>query len=151
VADAFRFRLERILELRRAKEEAAQRALAEARRAVEEESRRLASLLAEEDEGRRTSRGLRQGTLDLGALRLLEGYQNAVDRRIRTSRERLLDLGRAELEKRKALTEAMKAVKVLERVREKRLAEWTRAQAAGERKFLDEVALAQDARAREGA
>ena len=151
MARGFHFRLERLLDLRRAKEEAAQRALAEARRAVEEESRRLAGLLAEEEEGRRMSRGLRQGALDLGALRLQESYQSAVDRRIRASRERLLELGKAELEKRKALTEAMKAVKVLERVREKRLAEWTRAQDLEERKFLDEVALGSEARAREGA
>ncbi len=151
MAEGFRFRLERLLDLRRAKEGAAQRALADARRAVEEEGRRLAELLAEEEEGRRTSRGLRQGVLDLGVLRLQEGYRNAVERRIRASRERLVELGKVELERRQALTEAMKAVKVLERVREKRLAEWTRAEDRAERKFLDEVALGSEARAREGA
>lgn len=151
MARAFRFRLERLLDLRRAKEGAAQRALADARKAVEEETLRLAELLAEEEEGRRTSRGLRQGRLDLDVLQLQEGHRQAIERRIRTSRERLLELGKAEQEKRLALTEAMKAVKVLERVRERRLAEWTRAGEREERKFLDEVALGSEARAREGA
>lgn len=146
MARAFRFRLERLLDLRRAKEGAAQRALADARRAVEEETRRLAELLAEEEEGRRMSRGLRQGRLDLPTLQLQESHRQAIERRIRTSRERLLELGKAELEKRLALTEAMKAVKILERVREKRLAEWTRAGEREERKFLDEVALGGEAR-----
>ena len=151
MASAFRFRLERLLEIRRAREEAAQRAHAEARRAVDEEALRLAALLAEEEEARRVSRDLRRGVLDLAALQLQESVQNAVDRRLRTSRERRLELDRAELEKRTALTEAMKAVKVLERVREKRLAEWTRARDVEERKTLDEVALGQTARVREGA
>ncbi len=151
MARAFRFRLERLLDLRRAKEGAAQRALAEARRAVEEEARRLAELLAEEEQGRRAARELRQGVLDLGALRRQDGYHDAIERRIRTSRERLRELGTIEQEKRQALTEAMKAVKVLERVRERRLAEWTRAEEREERKFLDEVALGSEARAREGA
>ena len=151
MAKGFRFRLERLLDLRRAKEGVAQRALADARRAVEEEERRLAELLAEAEEGRRTSRGQRKGLLDLDVLRLQERYRNTIEERIGTSRERLLALGKAEQEARASLTEAMKAVKVLERVREKRLAEWTRAEDREERKFLDEVALGSEARAREGA
>jgi flagellar FliJ protein len=151
VASAFRFRLERLLEIRRAREEAAQRAHAEARRAVDDESRRLAALVEEEDAGRRASRDLRRGVLDLASLQIQEIVQNALERRIRTSRERLAELQRAELDMRLTLTEAMKAVKVLERVREKRLAEWTRARDVEERKTLDEVALGRAAGVREGA
>ena len=146
MAKAFQFRLERLLDLRRAKETAVQRVFAEARRAVEEESCRLAGLLAEENAGREASRALRQGALDLTALRLQEGWQSAVDGRIRTSRTRLADLGRVEIEKRRALTEAMKAVKVLERFRERRWKEWTQAADREERKVLDEAG-----RVREGA
>ena len=96
MAKGFRFRLERLLDLRRAKEGVAQRALADARRAVEEEERRLAELLAEEEEGRRTSRGLRQGLLDLDVLRHQESHRSTIERRIGTSRERLLALGKTE-------------------------------------------------------
>ena len=136
---AFRFRLERFLEIRRAKEDVAQREFAEAARAVQEETRRLAALLAEEEESKRASRALRRGPLDLTTLRLQEGYLGAVDRRVRASRERLLELGRAEGEKRRALVEAMKAVKVLERFRERKLAEWIQTADREERKALDEV------------
>jgi len=144
---AFRFRLERFLEIRRAKEEVAQREFARAAGAAAEETRRLAALLAEEEDSKRASRERRRGPLDLAALRLQEGYLSAVDRRVRASRERLLELQRAEGEKRQALVEAMKAVKVLERFRERKLAEWTRSLDREERKVLDEAAHA----GREGA
>jgi flagellar export protein FliJ len=140
--NGFRFRLERFLDIRRAKEELAQRDFARAAGAVREETRRLTALLAEEEESKRASRELRRGPLDLAALRLQEGYLSAVDRRVRESRERLLELGRAEAEKRRALVEAMKAVKVLERFRERKLAEWTRSADREERKLLDEAAHA---------
>jgi flagellar protein FliJ len=144
---AFRFRLERFLDIRRAKEDVAQREFARAAREAREETGRLAALLAEEEESKRASRERRRGPLDLAALRLQEGYLSAVDRRVRASRERLLELGRAEAEKRRALVEAMKAVKVLERFRERKLAEWTRSLDREERKVLDEAAHA----GREGA
>lgn len=137
---AFRFRLERLLEVRRAKEDVAQRDFAEASRALREETRRLTALLAEEEEVKAASRDARRGPLDLAALRLHEGYLGAVDRRVRATRERLLELGRAEAEKRRALVEAMKGVKVLERFRERKLAEWTRTRERDERKALDEAA-----------
>lgn len=151
MASAFRFRLERLLEIRRVREGAAQRAHADARRAVEEAERRLSALLAEEEEGRGASRARRSGTLDLAVLRAHAEWQAGLDRRLRDARERLRERQDVELEKRRALVEAQKAVKVLERVREKRLAEWSRARDVEERKILDEVAQVQEARAREGA
>jgi flagellar export protein FliJ len=144
---AFRFRLERFLEIRRAKEDVAQRDFARAAGAVAEETRRLEALLAEEEECGRAWRVPARGPLDLAALRLREDCLSAVDVRVRASRERLLELGRVEAEKRRALVEAMKAVKVLERFRERKLAEWTRALDREERKVLDEAAHA----GREGA
>lgn len=144
---SFRFRLERLLELRRAKEGVAQRDFAEARRAVLEETRRLTALLAEAEEVKRASRESRRGTLDLAALRIQEGYLGAAERRAWACRERLAALGQAEAEKRRALVEAMKGVKALERFRERKLAEWTRARELEERKALDEAGAAR----REGA
>lgn len=143
----FRFRLERLLEVRRAKEDVAQRAFADARRATLEETKALTALLAEEEDVKRRSREARVGPLDLTALRVQEGYLGAVDRRVKASRERLLELGQAETEKRRALVEAMKGVKALERFRERKLAEWTRSRDRDERKALDEAAHAR----REGA
>jgi flagellar export protein FliJ len=144
---AFRFRLERLLEVRRAKEDVARRELAEAARAAGEETRVLTALLAEEEESKRASRERRRGPLDLAALRLQEGYLRALDPRVRASRERLLALQGVEAGKRRALVEAMKAVKVLERFRERKLAEWILSADRDERKVLDEAAHA----AREGA
>ena len=145
MAEAFRFRLERLLELRREKESAAQRELAEAIRQGREEAARLAALNAEEEGLKRTSRRL--GALDLTALRMSEGYLGSLERRARASRERLAELGLREAEKRRALAEAAKGVKALERFRERKLAEWRRASDREEVRVLDEAAAAR----REGA
>lgn len=141
---AFRFRLERLLEVRRAKEDVAQRDFARASGAAREETRRLAALLAEREDG---GRDPRRGPLDLAALRQREDHLGAVDRRVRACRDRLAEFARAEDEKRRALVEAMKAVKVLERFRERKLAEWARSEDRKEREVLDEAARA----GREGA
>lgn len=145
MASPFRFRLERLLELRREKETAAQRELAEAVRQAREEAARLAALNAEEEGLKRSSS--RVGALDLAGLRLVEGYLGSLERRARASRERLSALGLVEAEKRRALAEAAKGVKALERFRERKLAEWRRASDREEVRVLDEVAAAR----REGA
>ena len=147
MASPFRFRLERLLELRRAKEAVARRAFAEASRAAREEAARLAAIGAEEEALKGMSRNARTGALDLTALRLAEGYLGALERRARAARERLAELSRAEAEKRRALAEAVRGVKALERFRARKLAEWSRAADREEVRVLDEAAAAR----REGA
>ncbi|HLF93250.1 MAG TPA: flagellar export protein FliJ [Planctomycetota bacterium] len=140
MAKAFKFRFEQVLEVRRLKEEVAQRDLALAQNAVREQQERIARLLAEEDEGKLAIRGLKQKSIDVVQLRLQEGYLVSLERRIREAVAKLQELARTEAEKRKALVEARKAVKVLEKYRERKVRTYGVEQDRAERKFLDEVA-----------
>lgn len=136
---AFKFRLEKLLDLRRLREELARRDLALARKAVDGQNRLLAGLLGEEDEGKRALRSAKEKTIDMVRLRLLEGYLFSLERRIRREYDRLQELVLAELQKRRALTEALKGVRVLERYREKKVRAWRYEVDREERRFLDEV------------
>lgn len=137
---AFRFRLERLLDLRRQKEEVAQRGLAEAMRSVQEQNRKLLGMMAERDAGKADLRAMRTKELDLGRLRIQEDWLGSLERRIGAEFDRLQDLVRGEIGKRRELTEAVRGVKVLERLRERRRRDWARGAEREERKFLDEVA-----------
>ncbi len=136
---AFKFRLEKLLDLRRLREELARRDLALARKAVDGQNRLLAGLLGVEDEGKRALRSAKEKTIDMVRLRLLEGYLFSLERRIRREYDRLQELVLAELQKRRALTEALKGVRVLERYREKKVRAWRYEVDREERRFLDEV------------
>jgi flagellar export protein FliJ len=136
---AFKFRFEHVLDVRRLKEDLAKRDLAVAQQAVLAQQAGIARLVAEENEGKDALRGLRQNLVNIVRLRVQEGYLSSLERRIRASVERLQALGRVEAEKRRALTEARKEVRVLERYRERQLKTWQYGQDLGERKFLDEV------------
>lgn len=140
MARAFRFRLERLLALRRRKAEAAQRELAAAMGAVQDQNRILLGWMAERDAGKAALRELRMRDLDLVRLRVQEDWLGALDRRIREGADRLQALVRAEVARRRELTEAVRGVEVLERLRERRLREWSRAEDRREAKALDEAA-----------
>lgn len=137
---AFKFRFEQVLEVRRLKEEVAQRDLALAQNAVRGQQERIARLLAEEDGGKDAIRELKRKSIDVLQLRLQEGYLVSLERKVREAVAKLQELARAEAEKRKALVEARKAVKVLEKYRERKVRAYGVEQDLAERKFLDEVA-----------
>ena len=120
MAKVFRFRLERLLALRRARAEEAERELARQQQETRLQNEAMVSLLREEEEGKQELRGLRLNALDLPRLRLHEGYLEFLGRRIRVEHERLQERIKAEIEKRRALAAALMAVRVLERLRERR-------------------------------
>lgn len=128
------FRLERVLELRRLREREARAAWQEARRALEEEGRAIRAL---EEEARRAREAPPR---DGAALALLAQFLDVTDRRLRRARERLGALGVAEARAREALREARQAVRVLERVRERRLEELRLREDRREQGALDEAA-----------
>jgi flagellar export protein FliJ len=146
--NAFRFRLEKLLELRRRREDLAQREFAEAQQAVQAAQRAVLGVLQEQDAARKAVQELKQGEVDLVRLRLQESYRTALERRLDREREVLQERGRVEAEKRRALVEMRKGVRVLERFREKKLKGWRAEADLEERRFLDEVA--QRAAVREG-
>ena len=137
---AFKFRLEQLQDFRQLKKDLAARDLGMARKAVFDQNRLLLGLLGEEDEGKVALRTLKTRSLDLMQVRLQEGYLISVERRIRRGYERLQELVRAETEKRRALTEATKGVRVLERLRERQRKAYAYELGRQEQKFLDEVA-----------
>ena len=139
----FAFRLERLLDVRRLREDLASRDLALARRAAEEQNGRVLGLLDEVGAAKEARRGLQaRDEVDLGQVRLHQDYQTSVERRLSHETRRLEDFVRAEAERRRAFVEARKGVRVLERFRERRLREHERAEVRREQRELDEAARA---------
>lgn len=136
---AFRFRLEQLLEVRRLKQDVAQRELAAAQAAVAERNRVILDLMNQEDDAKRDLRAMQERALDVDRLRLAGEFLVAMERLLRREYEALQTLVLAEMEKRRLLTEARKGVRVLERVREKKAQLHRKELDLEERKFLDEI------------
>lgn len=139
MAKAFRFRLEQLLDLRRSREEAAQRDLAEVRQAVLERNQVILQLMNREDAAKAELRAMQQRGVTVALLRMAGDYLAAVQRELQREYEALQRLVRAEIEKREQLTEARKGVRVLERLREKQERQHRVGLDLEERKFLDEL------------
>jgi len=135
----FSFRLEKLLEARRLAEGAAERELAQARRAVALCEAAVLGLLRSQEEAREELRGLQQGALD--ARRLAMAGECLAGVALRLRREQLALEGRVkeEIEKRQRLVEARKGVRVLERYRERQRRLHRLLEERLERKRLDEV------------
>lgn len=114
----FRFNLEALLKLRRFEEEAAQRALAEALRAVEAQKDRIAVLIREREE-LLVEAAAQTETIPVERQRLL-GYLEDLERRLREARQALDSLEATAHLRRAALHAAAKALKALEQLRERR-------------------------------
>lgn len=117
MAREFRFRLERVLDVRRLRQDAARADLARARREVEEQNRQVLRLLDAEEEEKRNLRQRRTAALDVADLRMREEYLRGLEERIRRAYEALQERVKAEIGRRRALAEAAKGVRVLERLR----------------------------------
>lgn len=137
---AFRFRMERLLELRRLQEERKSRDLAEANRAVVEQQEKILKLWVEEDGAKLELRRLRVHDLDLTAIRIQEQYLSGLGRRIWREVRDLDSRQQKSAEKRREWSEAAQGVRVLERLRDRRHAEYVYEVDREERKFLDEIA-----------
>ena len=135
----FEFRLEKVLELRRLKEDVAQREFAAAQKAVAEQNQTILGLMSNEDEVKKGLRAAQQPSIDVERLRLAAGCLAALEQRMRREYDALQGLVRVEIEKRRQLTEARKDVRVLERFRETQVRRYRLDLDRTERKFLDEV------------
>jgi flagellar FliJ protein len=139
----FEFRLDGLARLREQQRRAALRALGEAQRHSARQARELGALAREHAAAHGALARLRApGTLDLFAVRLQEQYVRAVERAIDRAREALRKRLEDEQAARAAYVEARRRVRVLERLRERRLAEWRAEADREERMALDEVAIA---------
>lgn len=138
----FAFRLERLLALRRRREDDARRAFAEARRATQAEEGLLAALRAEVEASRVDVRG----AVDPGRMSLFAGLRDALEARVRRSTARLAVLAGAEEEARRGVEAATRAVRALERLRERRAAGHRVEEARREQSVLDEAGARSEGR-----
>lgn len=139
MAKAFQFRLEKLLELRRLKEDAAEREVAAAREAVAGRNRVILDLMAREDDAKRELSAMQQRAVDVRRLQMAGEFLAAMDRLLKREYETLQNLVIVEREKRHRLAEARQGVLVLERAREKQERLHRQQLDLEERKFLDEI------------
>jgi flagellar FliJ protein len=139
MAKAFDFRLEKLLELRRRKEEAARREVAAANQAVAERNRIILGLMTEEDAAKDEMRRAQQGTIDVERLRRAGEYAATLERRLQREYLALQDLVKEEMAKRNLLAETHKGVRVLERFRDRKVQLHRLELDREERRFLDEI------------
>jgi len=139
MAKAFDFRLEKLLELRRHKEEAARREVAAANQAVAERNRLILGLMGDEDAAKDAMREAGKGTIDVDRLRRAGEYAATLERQLQREYLALQDLVKVEMEKRNRLAEVHKGVRVLERFRERKVQLHRLELDREERRFLDEI------------
>ncbi|MEK7468284.1 MAG: flagellar export protein FliJ [Planctomycetota bacterium] len=139
----FEFRLESLLNLRRAAEEGAKRAFGIARQAADVQAGEVARF--EEAESRAvTELRSAQGARELRVTDLLAHQRHiaALERRAGIERQRLAELRAASEKARALLSASMKERKALDRLRERRASEWTVEMLKDEQRSIDEASAA---------
>lgn len=147
----FKFNLEPALSVRRIDEDKRKRAFGEATRRVDEQTLRIDGIEADQDAARAAFARTRTGTVDLTRLRLEEGWRVGLDRRLRRESAELVKRLQVREQRRGEFVEARQKVRVLERLREKRVAEYRRVLDREEQKTIDESASIQHRRREEKA
>ncbi len=138
----FKYKLEPVLRYRQHLEEEKRRALAEARRGVMDQNKVLMGLLLDEGKAKNDLGEMKKlPTLLVGRLRLQEQYINSLARRIRLEYRVLQEKLLAEASARRDLAEARKKVRVLEKLKDRRKADYDYELKRIERKEMDEVGL----------
>jgi flagellar FliJ protein len=144
----FRFRLERLLELRAHREQEALYRLAEATGHCVRLARRIQELGQERGAAYRSAPG-EVGSLDLGLFAYRERYLAWLEASRRRMSEELVSREKKRLEVQARYLEAVREHKVLEKLKERRAAEHRRQARIEEFNVLDDVAASQFLRARE--
>ena len=140
MAKTFEFRLEKLLEIRRLKEDVARREAAAARQAVDVRNEIILELMSREDAAKADLRSLQgAGSVAVDRLRLATEFLSALGRQLAREYALLQQLVQAEMEKQERLTQARKDVRVLERHREREVVQHRRDLDLEERRFLDEI------------
>jgi flagellar protein FliJ len=139
MAKAFDFRLDKLLELRRRKEDVARRDVAAANQAVAGKNQAILALMSDEDAAKDEIREAQRGTIDVDRLRRAGEYAATLERRLQREYLALQDLVKVEMEKRTLLAEAHKGVRVLERFRDRKIQLHRLDLDREERRFLDEI------------
>jgi flagellar FliJ protein len=136
---AFRFSLEPVLSYRRQIEDLRRREFALAHRAAQEQQRALLHLYGEEARAKEELREIER-RLDLPEVLAQRRFLAGLARRIQHGRDLHRQRSESQARARAAYVEARRARRVLERLRERRLAEWSLLGAREEQKLMDEIA-----------
>lgn len=142
----FRFRLQKLLEVRRLKEDALRQELARAQEALQREKAVLERLGAAHGATLEELRASVGGTLDVQWIAAYHRYLGFLAHRIEEQRAVVDRLAREEAAKREALIAARRARKVVEKLRERAYARNREEVAREGQAFLDEVGTVRYAR-----
>ena len=147
----FRFQLETLLKVTRMKKEEAEVAFAKAVRALEEERTYQRQLLEEMAQGQRDYEEIsKEGThIKIGRLMSFNQFFGWKRQQIEDQQQVILRANAVRQKALKVLMEQMSALKSIEKLREKRLAEYKAEALREEQKMLDEIGLQLTMRNRE--
>jgi len=137
----FQFRLETLLKFRRMQEEQAQVALAEATAAFVAEQEALSALETELAAYVDDYRRKRREPVEISTLKMLRDYYDKLKGDIARQQGRVDDADRKRRECLAVLEEAAKARKLVEKLKEKRFAQYQAEALLEEQKLLDELGL----------
>jgi flagellar FliJ protein len=136
---AFRFRLENVLRYRKLIEEIKEKELASIRAQIHRQKQKIELLEKEHTNIINELKLMKQKTFDLSAVRIYQSYLSFLKRRIMYEKDVLALLYQKEKKKLEEYIEARKNTRVLERLKERRFAQWQYEVDREEQKFLDDI------------
>ncbi|MEI6740733.1 MAG: flagellar export protein FliJ [Gemmatimonadaceae bacterium] len=147
----FKFRLQRLLELRQEAEQAKARVVASARQVAEAAQREHDALAALRDAAQGEVRSAHQQVTRVGHLQQLGVALTALDERVMMADESVQAAEQVVQEAQDALTIAARDRRVLDRLKEHHVARWQAEEAARDRVQMDEIALGRFGRSADAA
>lgn len=136
----FKFRLQRLLDLRQKREQEAAGAVAAARNAAEAAAQKQAELAARRDQTRQELLPAQGETVRVGQLHEIAYLVRALDDHVATAQKASQAAERVVQEKMTELSDAMRDRRVLDRLKDRRTVEWRTEDARQEREVMDAIA-----------
>lgn len=137
----FEFGLKNVLKVRQTTEERLKQEYAQQTRRLADEYRKLETLSAQILASEKETRAARSGGLDINLERRYFEYLQALERRLLKNRAQIAVLETELKRQQGVLLQARRAVKVLEKLRERRWAEYAKKARRQEQKSLDDLTL----------
>lgn len=143
----FKFRLQRVLELRQKREQAVAVQLAEAQQAEEAARAECATLEAQREAGVQSSHAAPGTRPTVGQLQNLRLLVERLSERVEQAYAAHAEAEKVVQTRQSELTTAFQERRVLDRLRERDLSQWQANQAHADRQLMDDIALSRFVRA----
>lgn len=143
----FRFRLQRVLDMRQKSEEAAAMRLADARREEEQARDAVAQMQSARDQGMQAAAPA-TGTASIGQLQNLRFLVERLNHEVDQAEREVDEAGRQVGQRLEEFSNAFRDRKVLDRLRERALETWKGEEVQADRQAMDNIALARFVRSR---